>query len=392
MPTQQLVAAGILLSAVAFALAVTAAIAARRMATLGELVPYQPGPRAKSGLLEFALAFGALLVGQVVGYAIAEAFDGAAPDQAAPVVAADLPGETPESGTLRKQIDAPTLAGASAGALAAVLAVYVLWRFVLDRGPRALARSNRASTFAADVGLGFWAFLMSATPVYGLQAILMQFFPQRHAVLDRLDSGIDPAIFAAAAFAAVIAAPLIEEIVFRGFLLSAFAQVRRGLPGPWLSALFGDTGSPDPDQPEKSEPEPVHESPVEFRKREGTLREGFVRTLAGIGSFPVVASSAVFALLHLGQGPAPIPLFLFSLMLGYLYRQTGRITPSVVAHFALNGTTILLTGLSALEPPSTRDLPPEPPAAVGWTDRSPKTASAPVAYDAQSLRSPERLR
>ncbi|HEV7278967.1 MAG TPA: type II CAAX endopeptidase family protein [Pirellulaceae bacterium] len=370
MPTQQIVAAGILVSAFAFALAVTALIAARRMATLGELVPYQPGPRAKSGLLEFGVAFAALLIGQVVGLGAASYFADSDSPGATPAIAAELPGEpVPESAPTRV-LDAPTLFGASTGALVAVLTIYVLWRFVLDRGPRALGVENRAATFGSDVGLGFWAFLISATPVYGLQALLMRFFPQRHPLIDRLDSGIDPGIFAAAAFAAVIAAPLTEEIVFRGFLLSAFTHVRRGLPGPWLRTLFGDTGSPDSDQQEDAEAQAVHETPVEFRKRGGTLSEGFRRTLAHIGSFPVVASSAIFALLHLGQGPAPIPLFLFSLLLGYLYRQTGRITPSVVAHFALNGTTILLTGLSALDASSERNRPADPPPAVLAIDSS----------------------
>lgn len=361
MTIQQLVAAGVLLTSVAFALTVTAAIAARRMATLGELVPYQPGPRAKCGLLEFAIAFGALIVGQFVGYAIAEYVAGSASDQPAPVVASDLPVESVEPGGVTPRLDAPTLIGVSVGAILAVLAVYLLWRFMLDRGPRTLAQTNRVSTFAADVGLGFWAFLMSATPVYGLQALLMEFYPERHEILDRLDNGIDPAIFAAAAFSAVIAAPVTEEIVLRGFLLTALAHVRLGLPASWGRALFGAPVATPLDAPEETIDEPAHELPVAFRERGGTPGEGFRRTLAGIGSFPVVASSAVFALLHLGQGPAPIPLFFFSLMLGYLYRQTGRVTPSVVAHFALNGTTIFLTGLSALNGP-------EKPPPVGSID------------------------
>lgn len=348
MTIEQLVAAGALLSAVAFALTVTVAIAARRMATLGELVPYQPGPRARSGLLEFAVAFGALVLGQLAGYVAADRFAGSMPDQAVSAVASDLPGEAVKSDVGGKRLTAPKLTGAAAGALVSVLAIYCLWRFVLERGPRALSQANEASTFVADVGLGFWAFLMSATPVYGLQGLLMQFYPKQHALIDRLESGIDPAIFAAAAFSAVIAAPLTEEIVFRGFLLSAFAHVRLGLAESWARALFGAPAAPPPDKPAETIDEPVHESPVAFRKRGGTLVEGFRKTLDGIGSFPVVASSAVFALLHFTQGPAPIPLFLFSLMLGYLYRQTGRIVPSVVAHFALNATTILLTGLSAL--------------------------------------------
>ena len=39
-------------------------------------------------------------------------------------------------------------------------------------------------------------------------------------------------------------------------------------------------------------------------------------------------SAAIFAFMHLGQGPAPIPLFFLAIGLGYLYRQTHRATPS----------------------------------------------------------------
>jgi membrane protease YdiL (CAAX protease family) len=50
-------------------------------------------------------------------------------------------------------------------------------------------------------------------------------------------------------------------------------------------------------------------------------------------------SSLLFALLHVGQGPAPIPLFFLALVLGYLYHQTHRIWPGLIVHAGLNGLT-----------------------------------------------------
>ena len=52
------------------------------------------------------------------------------------------------------------------------------------------------------------------------------------------------------------------------------------------------------------------------------------------------ATSLIFALMHGNQGAAAIPLFFFSVGLGFLYRQTGRITPSLVVHVVLNGFTM----------------------------------------------------
>ena len=45
--------------------------------------------------------------------------------------------------------------------------------------------------------------------------------------------------------------------------------------------------------------------------------------------------------MHVGQGAAPVALFVFSIFLGYLYYKTHRIYPSLVAHFCLNALTVI---------------------------------------------------
>ena len=57
--------------------------------------------------------------------------------------------------------------------------------------------------------------------------------------------------------------------------------------------------------------------------------------------WPIVVTSVLFAMIHFGQGAAPIPLFFLSLGLGYLYRQTGSVIPPMIVHMVLNGTTIV---------------------------------------------------
>jgi membrane protease YdiL (CAAX protease family) len=58
--------------------------------------------------------------------------------------------------------------------------------------------------------------------------------------------------------------------------------------------------------------------------------------------WPIFVSAAIFALMHAGNGPDPIPLFFLALGLGYLYRQTHRITPSMTVHFLLNAASMTL--------------------------------------------------
>ncbi|MEM9644245.1 MAG: type II CAAX endopeptidase family protein [Planctomycetota bacterium] len=81
---------------------------------------------------------------------------------------------------------------------------------------------------------------------------------------------------------------------------------------------------------------------------QGSL-QGFIDRARDDGrrsNWPIVITSFLFAILHFGHGGAPIPLFVLSLALGYLYRQTGNITPSIVVHMALNSLTMIATFLS----------------------------------------------
>jgi hypothetical protein len=57
---------------------------------------------------------------------------------------------------------------------------------------------------------------------------------------------------------------------------------------------------------------------------------------------PILVASTAFAMAHVGHGPAPIPLFFFSVALGYVYEKTGRLAPSIIAHFMLNLCTSIL--------------------------------------------------
>jgi len=96
----------------------------------------------------------------------------------------------------------------------------------------------------------------------------------------------DPVILGLMAFAAVVAAPVCEEIVFRGF----FYPVLKRFSGAWPSAI---------------------------------------------------CSAIVFSGAH-GSLTAFLPLFLFGLLLVLVYEKTGSIWAPMSVHFCFNGATVVI--------------------------------------------------
>ena len=101
-----------------------------------------------------------------------------------------------------------------------------------------------------------------------------------------LQTSTDPAILGLMVFAAVIVAPLCEEIVFRGYLYPAAKK----FVGPWAAG---------------------------------------------------VSSALVFAAAH-GSLAALLPLFIFGCLLVFIYEKTGSLWAPVAVHFSFNGATVLI--------------------------------------------------
>jgi membrane protease YdiL (CAAX protease family) len=96
----------------------------------------------------------------------------------------------------------------------------------------------------------------------------------------------DPALLILMAFAAVIVAPICEEVVFRGYLYPAAKR----FAGPWVAAL---------------------------------------------------CTALMFSAAH-GSMAALLPLFVFGLVLVALYEFTGSIWAPVAAHFLFNAATVTI--------------------------------------------------
>jgi membrane protease YdiL (CAAX protease family) len=216
-----------------------------------------------------------------------------------------------------------------------------------------------------DLRLGAIAFAAVSVPIYGFQFVLTRFFPSHHPVESILAIDHGPLTMAWVALIAVVIAPIAEEFLFRvviqGWLEAAevrhcgaselarssgLAATEPTEPLSGHAVTFGaaavlDESRPvesgNPYQPPGFLPSDAgsapHDAPAQGDRGVGGLPAGVV---------PIVATSALFALMHYGQGPAPIPLFFLALVLGYLYRRTHRVLPAIGLHMCLNGTSMLM--------------------------------------------------
>ncbi len=158
------------------------------------------------------------------------------------------------------------------------------------------------SRLPADLFLGLAAFAVVSVPIYAMQAGLTYLFPTEHPIIKALRAA-EPGwgLWFSSLVSAVLVAPLAEEFMFRVVLQG------------WLESLG-----------RQAEPE-------------GRSRGRWM---------PVVISAAVFALMHLPR-PDVVPLFFLALALGYLYRQTHRLWPSMVAHSCLNACSLAMLAVGA---------------------------------------------
>jgi membrane protease YdiL (CAAX protease family) len=181
--------------------------------------------------------------------------------------------------------------------------------------------------FATRSAQGAYVFFLALPPTLLLQYVMVELVGIKydHALIDAVRSPSGGALVFWSGFAAVIAAPLVEEFLFRGILQG------------WLERVSAEVQAREDDekllgmQEGTEERLPIVASPESWR-------------LSGV---PIFCSSAIFALVHLPQWAAIGPLFIFGVGLGYLYRQTHSIWPGIVMHFLLNSLTMTVLLLGA---------------------------------------------
>jgi membrane protease YdiL (CAAX protease family) len=142
---------------------------------------------------------------------------------------------------------------------------------------------------ADDIGLALGGLALVVAPLLSLAGLLDRLVPYEHPVVDFLQQNRDPLAIGLVLLSAVVVAPVAEELFFR-----------RVLQG-WLERRLDD--------------------------RAGSA---------------IVISAAAFALAHMGHGLAPVPLFLFGIVLGMIARQTGSLVPCILLHGLFNAVSIAI--------------------------------------------------
>ncbi|MBX9789823.1 MAG: CPBP family intramembrane metalloprotease [Pirellulales bacterium] len=211
-----------------------------------------------------------------------------------------------------------------------------------------------------DLRLGLAAGLAITAPVFAVQSIVTTGFglKSEHPLIELVERERTFSVYLVALFLAVGVAPLAEEFLFR-VLLQGWLEARQTraaaerqlndalaaqLASPAAALDATGTSSTDADNPyaaPRITPEPTHSSAAPINDEIDLVAGQLVPAW-----WPLVTSAAIFAALHVTQGPDPIALFPLALVLGYLYRQTHRLLPSLVAHAFLNAASMLLLWLN----------------------------------------------
>lgn len=225
-------------------------------------------------------------------------------------------------------------------------------------------------SFGRDLARGAVTCLMLGPLVYGIYLAAQQIWkPTAHPVQEALTqeaSGISTLLIV---FSAVVAAPLAEELLFRGVLLGWLTRVVRLLEGstPQETRMsFGMPGGTNDSTalPRFAEfPAGAEIEPSSMSEPPRSPTKGDRQANLGPGAWAVNLSVAIlFAGMHAAQWPAPVPLFLLSVGLGWLYQRTGRLVAPVALHATFNGfSTLMLLLVSA----SGVELPEPAPAPAG---------------------------
>jgi membrane protease YdiL (CAAX protease family) len=225
-----------------------------------------------------------------------------------------------------------------AGALATVVAVAGSLTWVIFRGATRRDLGISVQRARPDIRLAAAAFLMVAPVVYGMQWLLVQWTDSKHPLIELLKEHPDPRFLLLSTFSAGFVAPIAEEYFFRVLLQGWLERLARGKVDATAMLVGRCQLSDGADRPGSGREDPDFDpGNPDFVTADAASPE-LAATHANW--WPILASSALFAVAHWSHGPDPIPLFLFAMVLGYLYQRTRRILPCIVVHFLLNACSL----------------------------------------------------
>jgi membrane protease YdiL (CAAX protease family) len=335
--TQKMATAGLLVAAVA----VPVALAARALRPKGEplLPPWSPWRAPWDG---FAVIGAYVVLLRVVPLLVFLLLNGTG--FFAAVYGPDFPPFNPKDADSDPQKEANTLRTLWAGLLALPPSLALLWGLARVLYPKWRPGLGGRGSLAAKVALAVFAWLVVTPAVLLFHVAVNETYeyyfrvlPEPHA-LSRLGSrpALDRALFV---LEACVGAPIREELFFRSVLL-AWCVGRLRAAGrsplaharPWIVMAFAIAFAAT---------EGKTAGPLVFA---GVLAVGLAilwwlpRTGARRAR-AVYATAAMFAVVHSGVWPTPIPLFPLGLALGWLAVRTNGILVPVIVHGLFNAVS-----------------------------------------------------
>lgn len=191
-------------------------------------------------------------------------------------------------------------------------------------------------------GLRLWAWLTPATLAVFAVATLAGFAvagvrPADHPLTTSLKDG-DGLTIALVVIQAVLLAPLIEEVLFRGVILrwleaNTHVAVFVHAFATAVSYILAPTPGPEGGVLAK------YGSFVYLSLTLGLLMWAVARF--DEGGQADVATAALFAAVHANVWPSPVPLFVLGMGLAWVTRRSGSLLPAVVAHGLFNAVSVL---------------------------------------------------
>jgi membrane protease YdiL (CAAX protease family) len=232
--------------------------------------------------------------------------------------------------------------------LASLLSLLIGLKVLVPNGYRQVGLNGPPSPWAA---LGALGILVAALPLIQLASAVTQIIYERlgwpldtHELLKSMGHVDSLGEKIMAVVAAVVIAPLNEEILFRGHIQTGIRRLLLPRPGVLLAeavAVAVDPSLMPPPLPSEdvtleyaSPPMPVAAPVIDPVPPPPASRTLLASTIA------IVVTSAIFALIHPSWSRAPI--FVLSLFLGVAYERRGNLWTSIFIHALFNATMITL--------------------------------------------------
>jgi membrane protease YdiL (CAAX protease family) len=212
---------------------------------------------------------------------------------------------------------------------------------------------------ARGLAAGWLAWLVLTPPVTAFHLLLtwinqavLGFPPEEHAVGRLAEQTVLPAEWAIVLGSALIAAPVLEELFFRGFLQPFFISRWWGDIGA-LTVAFALAFLARADR--------IHDAWILGDTRDLVYNLGpavfvvllvpglFLLSRLSVGWLPdpwvlrmIYGTAAVFGMAHANVWPTPIPLFILGLGLGFLAYRTQSLVASFTLHCLFNGVACVV--------------------------------------------------